>query len=105
MLKGKCRFYCRNAYLNYLFDRTIRTVDGTVSGQCDVTLGVPTGSVYGSMGYIMLVNSVVNVIRHCKVYIYADDMCLLYSAEDLSDACINVQNYFGNITNGRVTTA
>lgn len=60
-------------FQNYLFSRTIRTaIDGTLGKQYDVTLEVTTGSVYGPLGYIMLVNSV-NKQRNTAlqgVYVY-----------------------------------
>lgn len=86
-------------FRSYLAGRTIRTsIAGTTGAECDVTLGVPTGSVYGPVGYVMLVNSVVNVIKKCKVYMYADDMCLLYSHADISEAHRCIQSDFDEIT-------
>ncbi|XP_048488868.1 uncharacterized protein LOC125491300 [Plutella xylostella] len=41
-------------FRNYLTDRTLRTaVGGAVGSEVRVDLGVPTGSVYGPVGYIM----------------------------------------------------
>jgi hypothetical protein len=88
-----------NAFFkNYLKDRTLRTVVNGVSGEeACVTSGVPTGSVYGPVGYIMHVNSMSNVIRHCKIYMYADDTCLLYAGKDLCEVERKIQIDFENI--------
>lgn len=82
----------------YLQNRTIRTlIDGTTGKEVSVSLGVPTGSVYGPIGYIMHVNSVTNVIKHCKMFMYADDMCLLYPSNNTKDAQTHMQEDLENI--------
>ncbi|KAI5633922.1 reverse transcriptase (RNA-dependent DNA polymerase) domain-containing protein [Phthorimaea operculella] len=58
---------------------------------------VTSGSVYGPVGYTMLVNSVVNVVHKCKVFMYADDMCLLYASHNILEARSEIQNDFDNI--------
>ncbi|KAI5636537.1 reverse transcriptase (RNA-dependent DNA polymerase) domain-containing protein [Phthorimaea operculella] len=69
----------------YLQDRTLQTViDGKVGKKFNITYGVPTGSVYGPVGYSMHVNSMCNVIRHGKAFMYADDTCILYADSDLN---------------------
>ncbi|XP_061724268.1 uncharacterized protein LOC133530373 [Cydia pomonella] len=86
-------------FREYLHNRTLRTVvKGTTGAEACVSLGVPTGSVYGPVGYVMHVNSVSNVVQHCKVYMYADDMCLVLAGGDLSDMVTKVQDDFENIT-------
>ncbi|XP_048482765.1 uncharacterized protein LOC125489779 [Plutella xylostella] len=86
-------------FRSYLTNRTLRTViAGTAGEEAPVSLGVPTGSVYGPVGYIMHVNSVSNVVQNCKVYMYADDMCLLYAGKNMADMVRNVQGDFENIS-------
>ncbi|KAG7300160.1 hypothetical protein JYU34_015709 [Plutella xylostella] len=86
-------------FRNYLTDRTLRTaVGGAVGSEVRVDLGVPTGSVYGPVGYIMHVNSVPNVVKKCNVFMYADDMCLLLSGRDLDTIQNNMQTDFDMIT-------
>ncbi|XP_063545720.1 uncharacterized protein LOC134753711 [Cydia strobilella] len=71
-------------FREYLNNRTLRTaINGESGSDAHVTLGVPTGSVYGPVGYIMHVNSVSNVVQNCTVYMYADDMCLLFAGKDV----------------------
>ncbi|XP_063388313.1 myrosinase 1-like [Cydia fagiglandana] len=86
-------------FREYLKNRTLRTIiNGTAGDEARVSLGVPTGSVYGPVGYIMHVNSVSNVIKNCKVVMYADDMCLLFAGRCVTDMVDKVQEDFENIT-------
>ncbi|KAG7299269.1 hypothetical protein JYU34_017830 [Plutella xylostella] len=69
---------------SYLSNRSMQTViSGTRGSEANIRYGVPTGSVYGPVGYIMHVNSLSNVIENCKMFMYADDTCLLYAHKDL----------------------
>ena len=84
---------------SYLCGRTLCTVvDETRGAEAAVTLGVPTGSVYGPLGYIVHVNAVANVVRHAVVYMYADDMCLLVAGTDVVGMQARLQEDFDNIT-------
>lgn len=83
----------------YLAGRTLCTVvDGCSSTTpAPATCGVPTGSVCGPVAYIMHVNSMSNVVKNCKIYMYADDTCLVYADKDLSVIEKNIQEDFTNI--------
>lgn len=86
-------------FRSYLSGRTLQTVVSGVAGkEAAVQLGVPTGSVYGPVGYVMHVNSVSNVVEKCRVYMYADDMCLMYSSKNIQEARAVLQTDFDNIT-------
>lgn len=68
----------------YLSNRKIRTIIASApSEEMDVDLCVPTGSVFGPVGYIMHVNSVFNVVNKCRMFMYADDMCLAYASKHI----------------------
>jgi hypothetical protein len=85
-------------FRTYLSKRTLRVSVGGVSGdEAEVHTGVPTGSVYGPLGYIMHVNSVANVVRNCSTYMYADDTCLLYADKDINNVQTYIQQDFENI--------
>lgn len=86
-------------FRSYLSNRTLQTkIAGTIGLEAAVQTGVPTGSVYGPVGYIMHVNSVCNVIKKCKVYMYADDMCLIYASRDINEAKSHIQSDLENVT-------
>ncbi|XP_045541893.1 uncharacterized protein LOC123723359 [Papilio machaon] len=83
---------------NYLKERSMYTVVNGIRGaEAGVVLGVPTDSVFGPVGYIMHVNSVVNVVENCRVYMYADDMCLLVAGRDLKRMERLMQNDFDRV--------
>ncbi|KAL0860053.1 hypothetical protein ABMA27_010368 [Loxostege sticticalis] len=66
-------------FRNYLKDRTLEVnISGTSSDVGRIKYGVPTGSVYGPVGYIIHVNGMTNVIKSSSTYMYADDTCLMY---------------------------
>ncbi|KAF9823712.1 hypothetical protein SFRURICE_009469, partial [Spodoptera frugiperda] len=46
------------------------SIAGTTGREAGVALGVPTGSVFGPVGYIMHVNSVANVVKNCQGHTY-----------------------------------
>lgn len=57
---------------SYLSNRKLRTrVGRTIGEEAEVVHGVPTGSVYGPVGYTMHVNSLPNVIKHCSCHAHA----------------------------------
>ncbi|KAI8430696.1 hypothetical protein MSG28_000885 [Choristoneura fumiferana] len=72
-------------------------IAGVMGVEAPVELGVPTGSVYGPVGYVMHVNSVSNIVKKCRMFMYADDMCLLYASKDISEAQNSVQEDFERI--------
>lgn len=82
----------------YLKNRSMQTVvSGTKGAKANIRYGVPTGSVYGPVGYIMHVNSVCNVVKHCKMFMYADDTCLLCAHNDLNVIQNCIQTDLDNI--------
>lgn len=86
-------------FRSYLTNRTLKTsISGVCGEEADVNHGVPTGSVYGPVGYTIHVNSVPNVVQYCKVVMYADDTCLLISGKDINAMVQQVQADFLNLT-------
>lgn len=82
----------------YSHDRKLQTViDGKIGKKFNITYGVPTGSVYGPIGYSIHVNSMCNVIKHCKAFMYADDTCLMYADRDLNVIQQKLQEDFDSI--------
>ncbi|KAL0841656.1 hypothetical protein ABMA28_013934 [Loxostege sticticalis] len=85
-------------FREYLSSRQLKVrVCGAESKIGDIRFGVPTGSVYGPVGYIMHVNSMPNVIKKCATYMYADDTCLVYSDTDQNQIQNIMQEDFDNV--------
>ena len=72
-----------NIFLNYLKNRQQQTlINNTVSKLMPVPYGVPQGSVLGPTFFILYINDVINVIKNCLCYLYADNMVLYRTLED-----------------------
>ena len=87
-------------FKSYLSNRQQRTViDGFTSAPCQVTSGVPQGSILGPLLFIMFMNSLTKVplSDNTKLILYADDI-LLYKPVN-SDAFQQDVNSIQNWTN------
>lgn len=62
---------------SYLTGRTQAVFfNGLVSEEVLITSGVPQGSVVGPLLFSMYINDLPNVLRHCLVHMFADDVQL-----------------------------
>ena len=69
---------------NYLSNRTQSvTINGNLSDSLDLKLGVPQGSVLGPLLFIIFINDLPSVVRHCKVVLYADDTALFFAEKNV----------------------
>ena len=90
-----------NIFRNYLKNRQQQTlINNTVSKLMPVPYGVPQCSVLGPTFFILYINDVINVIKNCSCYLYADDMVLYRTLED--EDCIksfqaDMDNFFNPI--------
>ena len=64
--------------------RQITSINDKLSTSLPVTVGVPQGSILGPLLFIIYVNDMPNVIKHCKIILYADDT-LYYSSTSAND--------------------
>ena len=63
---------------SYLRNRTVKTLESNkLSSSLPITCGVPQGSVLGPLYFLLYINNINSAIRHCKFYLYADDIVLL----------------------------
>ncbi|XP_047999638.1 uncharacterized protein LOC125236756 [Leguminivora glycinivorella] len=81
-------------FSDYLTARSYRVkVGSTVGDEQAVRCGVPQGSGCGPVCYLLHVNSLCGVLRHCSPHMFADDLCVLRAgaADDLAGVCRAVQ--------------
>jgi hypothetical protein len=72
---------------DYLSDRCQRVViNGQYSSWGLVKAGVPQGSVLGPLLFLIYINDIVHVIRHCQIRLFADDTCLFIEVDNPDDA-------------------
>ena len=84
-------------FRNYLTNRQQQTlINNTVSKLMPVPYGVPQGSVLGPTFFILYINDVIEVIRNCSCYLYADDM-VLYRTIEGNDCLRDFQTDMDNV--------
>ena len=75
-----------NWFESYLSNRLQKTsISNTLSSPLPVSVGVPQGSILGPLLFIIYVNEMPNIVKHCKIILYADDTLLHYSSNSAKD--------------------
>ena len=73
-------------FIDYLHDRFQRVViNGQHSNWQEIKAGVTQGSVLGPTLFLVFINDIVYVIRHCKIRMFADDTCLIIEVDNRAD--------------------
>ena len=84
---------------HYLSERVQKTyANGQLSSAANITCGVPQGSILGPMLYLIYVNDVSSILKHCSMKLYADDTVIYASADSPYDALKLVQNELDEFT-------
>ncbi len=77
---------------DYLKDRMQRVViNGQMSSWQYILAGVPQGSVLGPLLFLVFINDVTHVIRHCKIRLFADDTSLFIEVDNRQRAALMVE--------------
>lgn len=83
---------------DYLRKRSYKVrVGESHSDEVDVTIGTAQGSVLGPLHYLIYVNDVINVVKHCSLYQFADDTCLIATDTNLTRAAQSLQIDFTSL--------
>ena len=85
-------------FSNYLKDRCQRVViHGQSSDWRDIKAGVPQGSNLGPLLFLVFINDIVHVIRHCQIRLFADNTCLYITVDNRLDAAEMINDDITNI--------
>jgi hypothetical protein len=83
---------------SYLEDRKQRVIiNGAKSEWGSIKAGVPQGSVLGPLLFLIFINDLTYVIRHCKIRLFADDTCLYIEVDDPEQAADALNSDLANI--------
>jgi hypothetical protein len=83
---------------SYLADRKQRVIiNGAKSEWGSIKAGVPQGSVLGPLLFLIFINDITYVIRHCKIRLFADDTCLYIEVDDPEEAAQALNADLSNI--------
>jgi hypothetical protein len=78
---------------SYLTERKqITKIDGDVSDEINVNIGVPQGSVLGPLLFIIYINDMPVNLRKSFINLFADDTLLWYHGTDFENVCNIVNN-------------
>lgn len=85
-------------FRNYLQERKIIVmIDQQYSELKETKIGIPQGSILGPILYTIYVNPVFKYIKHCKMYMYADDTALVIAHNDKNEAMKKLQEDFNTV--------
>ena len=85
-------------FTDYLKDRCQRElINGQTSDWKDINAGVPQGSNLGPLLFLVFINDIVYVIRHCQIRLFADDTCLFITVDNREEAATLMNEDIHNI--------
>lgn len=61
------------------------SVNGVTSGQCQLKMGVPQGSVLGPLLFLLYINSLSKIHLNGELFLYADDVALIYHCQNSAE--------------------
>jgi hypothetical protein len=77
--------------VSYLQDRQQRVIiNGSKSEWASIKAGVPQGSVLGPLLFLIFINDITHVIKHCKIRLFADDTCLYIEVDEPEQAATSL---------------
>ena len=85
-------------FQSYLFNRKQTVIyDGVASDPQYVLSGVPQGSIIGPLLFVIAYDRLIKVLIHCKIIMYADDVCIYTSYKSFSTIISNLTEDFARV--------
>lgn len=88
---------------SYLQNRSQQVkIESTLSSELFNMRGVPQGSILGALLFILYINDINKVLKHCQINLFADDTLLHISCSDINDGFNKINEdlkYFTNWLN------
>lgn len=84
---------------NYLTNRKQNVRCGEIQSEdIQVNCGVPQGSILGPLLFILYINDIEKVVRHCKLHLFADDTIMYIAGSDAQDVQHKLSEDLKNVT-------
>lgn len=89
-----------NWFQSYLTERSqFVEINNEKSSVRPIKYGVPQGSVIGPLLFLIYINSIKEVALSADVYMYADDIVLLYNTDNYADLEVEINNDLVSFSN------
>lgn len=90
---------CLEWFRNYLNSRTYKVkICQTLSDETNIDNGVPQGSKLGPILYLIYSNEMLNMLKDCTTFAYADDTAVIVSDKNINIAYETMQKQLNRIT-------
>jgi hypothetical protein len=86
---------------NYIQDPYQRVViNGQFSSWSLIQAGVPQGSVLGPLLFLIFINDITHIVKHCHIRMFADDTSLFIEVDDRVSAAEHLESDFTVLVHG-----
>ena len=85
---------------SYLEDRTqMCSINGLLSGSCSLSCGVPQGTIFGPLLFLLYITDLPNCLSNCEHRMYADNTHLTYTSNNIHNIQTSLNEDLENVHN------